>query len=48
MDIEITYISGKIQNGGSGGVVRPSIRDSQSPDSGPNPDRSIFVNFKIN
>ena len=32
----------KIQNGGSGGVVRPSIRDSQSLDSGPNPDRSIL------
>ena len=29
----------------SGGVDRPSIRDSQSLDSGPNPDRSIYKNL---
>ena len=27
----------------SGGVARSSIRDSQSPDSGPNPDRSMLL-----
>lgn len=30
---------------GSRGVVRPSIRDSQSPDSGSNPDGSIIADF---